>query len=306
MKNNTHRDFCSLAAHRVGENLFATAPYTNRFILIEYNHAWEEKVLENNKAMEQEVKDYLNNNIEKNHFARVFLIKNHESKVGCIRVFLVNNQQVNPFIKPYIISSYRELLDIDFAHAFEWDSSCVTEPMYLVCTHGKVDMCCSKFGLPILKLLTDYGANVWQCTHVTGDRFAPNVVQVPYGYYYGHLKLEEMLAFYKSLCANEIYFPKYRGRNYNTRHQQAAEYFLRKHLNDFGYDNLLFQTQKTSIEQTSFEIYHVPTSQTYEVVIDCVQSEEQYFMNCLATERKPVEVYSLISLSKLVNEQSLL
>lgn len=62
------------------------------------------------------------------------------------------------------------------------------EPVILVCTHGVHDACCAIRGRPVAAALAArWPDRVWECSHVGGDRFAPNVLVLPDGYYYGNL-----------------------------------------------------------------------------------------------------------------------
>jgi (2Fe-2S) ferredoxin len=71
----------------------------------------------------------------------------------------------------------------------------ITEPMILVCTHGLHDVCCALRGRPVAGALSSrWPELVWECSHVGGDRFAPNVVILPDGFYYGNLDPENALA----------------------------------------------------------------------------------------------------------------
>jgi hypothetical protein len=65
----------------------------------------------------------------------------------------------------------------------------------LVCTHGNVDAACAKFGYPIYKQLRDRYAQelsgqlrVWRCSHFGGHQFAPTLIDLPIGQYWGHLE----------------------------------------------------------------------------------------------------------------------
>ena len=62
------------------------------------------------------------------------------------------------------------------------------EPLFLVCTHGRKDVCCAIDGRVVAAVLDDAlpGA-VWETTHLGGDRFAGNVVILPEGSQYGRL-----------------------------------------------------------------------------------------------------------------------
>ena len=58
----------------------------------------------------------------------------------------------------------------------------------LVCTHGRHDTCCAVRGRPVAAALAEHWPDAtWECSHVGGDRFAPTVVVLPDGFYYGGL-----------------------------------------------------------------------------------------------------------------------
>ncbi|OLP62876.1 hypothetical protein BJM39_01275, partial [Salmonella enterica subsp. enterica serovar Javiana] len=61
-------------------------------------------------------------------------------------------------------------------------------PLVLVCTHGLHDTCCAVRGRPVAAALAArWPEETWECTHVGGDRFAPNVLLLPDGACYGNL-----------------------------------------------------------------------------------------------------------------------
>lgn len=83
----------------------------------------------------------------------------------------------------------------------------------LVCTHGKRDKCCAKWGFPMYKSLVDSlheGFEVFECTHVGGDRFAANVIWLPYGHCFGHTQLNPE-HFAQQLNRGRIALNHYRG-----------------------------------------------------------------------------------------------
>jgi (2Fe-2S) ferredoxin len=50
------------------------------------------------------------------------------------------------------------------------------------------DTCCALRGRPVAASLAKHWPDaVWECSHIGGDRFAPNVVVLPDGFYYGNL-----------------------------------------------------------------------------------------------------------------------
>lgn len=66
---------------------------------------------------------------------------------------------------------------------------------FLVCAHGSHDACCAVRGRPIAAALTRLRpGDVWECSHVGGDRFAANVLVLPTGVLYGALRMDELPA----------------------------------------------------------------------------------------------------------------
>ena len=63
-----------------------------------------------------------------------------------------------------------------------------TDPVILVCCHGKKDPCCAVEGRLVARVLDDaMPGSVWETTHLGGDRFAGNVAILPEGSMYGRL-----------------------------------------------------------------------------------------------------------------------
>jgi (2Fe-2S) ferredoxin len=62
------------------------------------------------------------------------------------------------------------------------------DPVLLVCAHGRHDTCCAVRGRPLAATLAARWPDwTWECSHVGGDRFAPNLVLLPDGAYYGRV-----------------------------------------------------------------------------------------------------------------------
>jgi hypothetical protein len=68
----------------------------------------------------------------------------------------------------------------------------------MICTHGSYDIACGRFGYPLYRTLrNEYGASlsllplrVWRCSHIGGHQFAPTLLDMPEGRYWGHLEPE--------------------------------------------------------------------------------------------------------------------
>lgn len=54
------------------------------------------------------------------------------------------------------------------------------EPLLLVCTHGRHDVCCAVQGRPVAAALAErWPRSTFECSHLGGDRFAPNIFVLP-------------------------------------------------------------------------------------------------------------------------------
>lgn len=85
----------------------------------------------------------------------------------------------------------------------------------LVCTHGNVDVACSRFGYPIYQTLRNEYAEdrlrIWRCSHFGGHRFAPTLIDLPHGQYWGHLNPDILdTLVYRRGCVADLR-PFYRG-----------------------------------------------------------------------------------------------
>lgn len=67
--------------------------------------------------------------------------------------------------------------------------------LLLVCTHGLHDVCCAVRGRPVAAALAEHWpAETFECSHLGGDRFAPNVLMLPDLACYAGMPPEESVA----------------------------------------------------------------------------------------------------------------
>ncbi|HSK25424.1 MAG TPA: sucrase ferredoxin [Jiangellales bacterium] len=113
------------------------------------------------------------------------------------------------------------------------------EPAYLVCTHGRHDQCCAIRGRPVATAMAALRpGQVWECSHVGGDRFAANVVVLPHGLYYGRVTLAAGVDVVSSYEAGEVLPDLLRGRSSLPDAAQAAQHFARLELGERRLDAL--------------------------------------------------------------------
>ena len=172
---------------------------------------------------------------------RVLLIKRRERLQGPRRCFFAYTGPEEQHLRHLDVDDPAELLDLDLdrlvANRFEDVGEPFDEPLFLVCTHGKHDQCCAKYGAPTFRALADV-ENAWECTHIGGDRFAGNIVCFPHGMYFGRVAPSEAPRVAESYAAGLVMLERYRGRSAYPPAVQAAEEHVRWNAGLTGVDDL--------------------------------------------------------------------
>lgn len=220
------RFFCSAQSRRNKELLFGTAPRVESWVLVEHPGAWKPDAIEESELL-PELRRKLTS---LGRGRRALLIRqSHESSLAAT-CFAAASLETEPQLHRVPFCDPAELCAADFTSlSSHQNASQADGPIFLVCTHGNHDKCCSKFGLPIYETLKQHaGADAWQCSHVGGDRFAANIVCFPHGIYYGHVTPGDVKKIVEAQQRGEIHLKNYRGRSCYTRRAQVAEYLLRR------------------------------------------------------------------------------
>jgi hypothetical protein len=114
-----------------------------------------------------------------------------------------------------------------------------TAPIYLVCAHGRHDTCCAVYGRPVAAALAAIRPDAtWECSHVGGDRFAPNVITLPHGLYYGQLEPADAADLVARQESGRMIPQLLRGRSAFTAPAQVAQHFARRALGEDRIDVL--------------------------------------------------------------------
>lgn len=80
-----------------------------------------------------------------------------------------------------------------------------TEPLWLVCTHGRRDVCCAELGRPVVRALADrWPGSTWETTHLGGHRFAGTLLALPSGVALGRLDAARAVAACAELEAGRV------------------------------------------------------------------------------------------------------
>jgi hypothetical protein len=112
-------------------------------------------------------------------------------------------------------------------------------PLYLVCAHGRHDACCAIRGRPVADALAaTRPGQVWECSHVGGDRFAANLIALPHGLFYAHVDVEGATDLATAYERGEVHLGLLRGRSAFAAPAQAAQHYARMALGETGLDAL--------------------------------------------------------------------
>lgn len=169
--------------------------------------------------------------------AKVLLVRRRERRGSeGIHVFWGSSAEAAPALSSAVLDSYEQLVELDFARPGE----SLRHPLLLVCTHGKRDACCARYGRALYEAVREQveDAWVWQCSHVGGDRFAGNLVCLPEGLYFGRVGPDDVWDVLDEYLAGRIHLGFYRGRSCYSFPQQAAERAVREATGLVGIEEL--------------------------------------------------------------------
>ena len=165
---------------------------------------------------------------------RLQLVKRPQAAVGGFSLFLGSSVPANEWLARVDFADLDSLFEADVPGLFRergGSSADVVDSMVLVCTHGKRDRCCAKFGMALFNAAAKVSDAVWQTTHLGGHRFAATALVLPVGMSYGRLQPEDARTWLDAEAQGEIFdLAKTRGRNAYSKHVQAAELLVLEQL----------------------------------------------------------------------------
>lgn len=239
------RFFCSELSRRAGERSAGTASTGAVWFLLEYPHGWGRHAFEES-ALPPEVKRFFKDAMARIRHSRLLFIKTDRGRRDArMNLFVVRCRERSPFVVRLRLEKYFDALKYDLAllasgRDLQGGEVC-DGPLFLVCTHGRRDKCCAKFGVPLYNALREHASDaVWQSSHVGGDRFAGNLVCFPHGLFYAHATPEAGRRVVDAYREGRILAEEFRGRACYSHHIQAAEAFLREETGVAGVDDLRF------------------------------------------------------------------
>jgi hypothetical protein len=230
---DSEKFFCTDLAWEYGIPLIGTATRGDIWFLLEYTGRWGAKAFEES-TLPQAVKDHLQAVHDPGVQVRPLLIKqNRAIRSNEFRFYVAQTHLPEPRLYEFHLQEYTDLLEIDLHPLVAGEPGDPAyqrkEPLYLVCTNGKRDQCCSIYGPEIYQTMrTEAGETVWQSSHIGGHNQAPIMLFFPYGINYAHTTPSEALRLMQAHQQGKLVLHHYRGRVCYDTHIQAAEHFWRE------------------------------------------------------------------------------
>jgi hypothetical protein len=233
---SSRRTFCSDVSLENGEPLGATASRIDHWLIVEYRGLWGPDALRASGLSDQ-VKQRLREQVRARPRSRLLFVRRPDRRGRPeLRGYAATSREGEESLRCTSFSSYEELRDLDLARAGEP----LDRPLFLVCTHGKHDPCCARRGRPLFEALAEQvdEEDVWQTTHVGGDRFAGNLLCLSRGVYYGRVERDDAGRVLDAHLEGTIDLEHYRGRSCYSFAAQAVERDIRERTGLLRLDDL--------------------------------------------------------------------
>jgi hypothetical protein len=215
--------FCSDSSRQIGEKVIGSATHYETYILVECPPPWtteafDSKWVPNNlRILVEEVK-------RAKLPIRFLLIANdqsHRLEESTLLIYqkqkgLSQGYQKQEFLLPNIEQVAGVVKKILRGSIPEYEQQRSITRDILVCTHGSHDKCCARYGNSFyfsaqntISHLSLENVRIWRSSHFGGHRFAPTMIDLPEGRYYGTLEQDS----FKSIltrsgdisCLNQVY-----------------------------------------------------------------------------------------------------
>ncbi len=293
------RFFCSELSRRSGEKSAGTASTGAVWLLLEYPHGWGRKAFEQS-ALPPEVKQFFKDAMARIKHSRILFIKTDRGRADArMNLFVVRCRERAPFVVRLRLEKYYDVLSYDLADVAsgrdtQGGETC-DEPLFLVCTHGRRDKCCAKFGIPLYNSLRELaGDAVWQSSHVGGDRFAGNLVCFPHGLFYAHTTPEAGRRVVEEYRAGRVPTEEFRGRACYSHFIQAAETFVREETGLAGVEDLRFlAAEPAHADAWRVRFAERAARRLHEATVARRMSDFSNQISCHAQEPTPVPQFAL-------------
>ena len=244
---------CSDTSVRRAEPMFATGSQVRGWLLVEVRGSWGEDAI-HASALGNHVPPHWKDDLRRRQIRAVCIRSHLRAEATDVRLFACAARRPGKGSAPLWrrdvgsladVGAVADELRVDKPPEVGWER--VQDSLILVCTNGRHDQCCANLGRPLVRSLRDsrWAGRLWECSHIGGDRFAPNVVALPDSLYFGRVDPESAPGLLAALDAGRIDLSRFRGRTSLMLAEQAVEYFVRRELGIDAIDGVIIDRRAT-------------------------------------------------------------
>ncbi len=280
---------CARASHDCNESFLGTASPFRYALMIEYHGDFPESAIIGSN-LPAAVKKHVLKLYETKSDIRILLMKK-QLYGASKKLFWADCAPNEMKLWHYSFDKYEDLLQLKLGEMNkQWQL--VTEPQFFICTNGAHDPCCGKYGQDLFAASELQYNNVWQTTHLGGDRFAATVLALPTGIYYRRVHPAALAEIIAAHWRREVYLPCFGGRSVYARAAQIAEYMLREktHVKDLQRFTLITQSSVKNRHTVQF----ADQAKKYTLVLQEVIEERTALLSCHAKTPSPLMHYELL------------
>jgi hypothetical protein len=292
---------CSIASASRSEPMFATASRVDRWLLVEQPGPWGPETVPARRmdpaafaAVSRMAREFR---------ARLLLIRRPataDPEPG-IAVFLAESRPGREWLMSRRVTDSAALAALEPpSRDTAWQDE--TDPLYLVCTHGRHDPCCALLGRPVAETLcAREPTRTWESSHVGGDRFGANVVVLPAGLYLGRVLPGRVGSLVEEIREGRIPLDRLRGRSGLSTTAQAAQHFARSSEAGRGQDRVgdLMPLSEQRLNDDTWQVVLQAASGPLAVTVRREPGDAAHRLTCHSVEPKVFPGFSMVSLDLL-------
>ena len=214
-------------------------------------------------------------------------------------MFAAYADPASPWLETTTVATPEVLLDLDLDALGAGRSPGLTPadgPLFCVCAHGRHDACCAERGRPTAAALTrTHPEETWEVSHIGGDRFAPNMLVLPQGLYYGgrHRGCRPRPGVAPTCSATSTSTtsgagPRSRSRCRSPRSRRAVRP-ARRVSTRCGWSPRVASTPTRTV------VLDVAGT-SYDVVVRRDRTQERHQLTCQAAHTQPIPTFEVVSI----------
>lgn len=291
--------FCRDEALAQDEALLGTAGPKQIRILLQDHSPWTRKGFDD-CALPEAIKNHLKALFDPSEKPAIVLIRNHNRRqLRDKSIFIVHSTERDACVYHYQWQQPGDLQRLPLADAMARRvPPNFHQPLYLVCTNGKRDKCCAKYGMPLYKQLSlSLGAKVWRSTHLGGDRFAANMLCLPHGLLYGRLTERTATKAVHYYEQGKVSVQGLRGRSCYSKPVQVAEAYVRAQAGINGLDRLQLLAAERVKDSCCVRFCDKQSGSNYDLMVRITQSSVERKLTCVAEHKESVPNYQVAEFS---------